>query len=169
MKKILLLLVTAFFMFPAHAVKFELFYSPTCGHCHEAMKFLDASLKAEYPSVTFVYHNIAKSHESNLLKHYAAKFNLTQVGVPLVVVGDEFTQGFGPGTAQDYRNMLNKYVTAGETKTVGTADLTVPEEVAVVATDEIPDVKSNNTLYFLVLVAVVCAIVFLPKLRKKKS
>ncbi len=110
MKKILLAL-TLFLGITTSvsAITFDLFYSPSCPHCHHAMKFIDEKLKKEFPTVKFKKHNVFISSESKIMKSKATKLGISRLGVPLVIVEENYVSGFGSPetTGQEYKDLIN--------------------------------------------------------------
>ncbi|OQX94513.1 MAG: hypothetical protein B6I23_00805, partial [Rickettsiaceae bacterium 4572_127] len=128
MKKILLVL-TLFLGITnsVSALTFDIFYSPSCHHCHDAMKYIDSDLKKEFPSVKIVKHNVFISSEGDLMKSKATKLGISRLGVPLAIVGENFVSGFGSAetTGQEYKDMINsafgvkkKIISNKEVKTI---------------------------------------------------
>ncbi|MBN1783822.1 MAG: hypothetical protein JW812_02550 [Alphaproteobacteria bacterium] len=93
----------------ASALTADLFYSPTCPHCHDAMRFIDAKLKKEYPNVNIVRHNVFISSEGDMMKEKALELGIARLGVPLFIVGDDFVSGFGSDetTGDEYRTAID--------------------------------------------------------------
>ncbi|MBN2881372.1 glutaredoxin family protein [Candidatus Woesearchaeota archaeon] len=80
------------------------FYSDTCPHCHDEMKFFDETIKNN-PNIVINYYEV--SHEGNrtLLEKFAKMYNTSTNGVPRTFIGNEVFIGFdfgeGPLTYHD--------------------------------------------------------------------
>jgi uncharacterized membrane protein/thiol-disulfide isomerase/thioredoxin len=74
-----------------HAV---LFFSPSCGHCHKVMTEDLPPLKEKYGAQLDILEVNTQTDEGRLL-FYAAleKYEITQAGVPLMVVGETVMMG----------------------------------------------------------------------------
>ncbi len=82
--------------------KFYLIYSPTCPHCHNAMKFIDGDLKAKYKNVNFEYVNVQTNDGLKKYKELVKKHNIKTNGVPVAIIGSTVILGFGQATQQEY-------------------------------------------------------------------
>ena len=85
------------------------FYSNTCPHCHEAMKFVNA----RYPDLRMNMVNVSTKQGQKKLLECAQKFNLgNRVGTPLFCMGDKYIMGwskeFGPRFDEYVQPFLNK-------------------------------------------------------------
>ncbi len=93
----------------------KIFYSPTCPHCRHAKEFIKDYLQEEYPEVVFEKHDVSQRHEANLMQHYASKLNIFGMGVPTIIVGDDYVQGYRTSvTDNEYRRLLDMYVSSAE-------------------------------------------------------
>jgi disulfide oxidoreductase YuzD len=155
MKKLFILLSTFFISLPSMALDLHLFYSPSCGHCHNAMEYFDSSLKKDYPNVQFKYHNIAKPVEANTMKHYVAKLNVPNMAVPLVIIENDYIQGFGPNTGMEYRNILNKYLNKETVSEEKTEELATPQDLK--EEEKLSDERSSFNIMNLVWLAIILA------------
>ncbi len=92
--------------------KIYFFYSNTCPHCHEALKYLDK----KYPDLEITMVNIAAPDGYKLLVECARKFNLgNMLGTPLFCMGDQHLMGWAPEYEAKFdamvRNFQNKTAT----------------------------------------------------------
>ncbi|MEO8327243.1 MAG: glutaredoxin domain-containing protein [Nitrospirota bacterium] len=72
----------------------EVFVRQGCPHCEKAKAYL-AHLKEQRPQLTIAVHDIGEDPQALLrLKVLAAKFDVTQLGVPAFYVGGELLVGF---------------------------------------------------------------------------
>jgi thiol-disulfide isomerase/thioredoxin len=71
------------------------FYSPTCPHC-AAQKPFNEQLAREFPQISFVYHDVTRPEEIELLQKMYEEYSLdtTRVNVPTTFVGKQAFVGF---------------------------------------------------------------------------
>ena len=77
-----------------------LFYSYTCPHCHEEIKFLNEEVMKVYPDLDL--HMFETAREENgknreLFKSFAERFNSSMSGVPRTFINGKVFVGFDPG------------------------------------------------------------------------
>ncbi len=79
------------------------FYSNTCPHCHEALKFINA----KYPDLRMNMVNVATKQGQKKLMECARKFNLgNRVGTPLFCMGDKYIMGW----SDEFAPRFNEYI-----------------------------------------------------------
>ena len=86
-----------------------LFHSNSCPHCRDAIKFIDNTLKSEFPDVVFKRYETSEPQARALLNEFSARLKFSVRYVPVAVFSnDKFMIGFdnAEGMGQDYRNML---------------------------------------------------------------
>jgi len=78
-------------------VSVHYFYLPTCPHCHEQLPIIE-ELRAEYPNVTFFYHDVSKQDELLFFMKMASERGLDtqRLGTPTTVIGDKAFVGVHP-------------------------------------------------------------------------
>ncbi len=74
-----------------------LFYSPTCPHCHAAMKFIDEKIKPKYKDIKIKEIDLTNKSNLPLYDIYAKTYGLRpgHRGVPAIYVGDKYMLGYG--------------------------------------------------------------------------
>ncbi len=73
--------------------KLYFFYSDTCPHCHDALKYIDT----KYPELKLTMVNVANENGFELLIKAAKKFKLgNRVGTPLFVWNNRYIMGWSP-------------------------------------------------------------------------
>lgn len=94
-----------------------IFYSPSCPHCHDALKFLD-SIEQKYKNLKITKYNTSKTSGANYYFHYTKKLNLNTSGVPLAVFGDKYELGYGTDdtTGQKYISHIEELLKETESK-----------------------------------------------------
>lgn len=134
MKKILMLLLTIILLLPINIfalnknyedvaasitgekieedkINLYLFYSESCPHCHEEMKYLN-TIKDKYKDVLNIYtYEVTKNKDNNkLLTTTKALFEVTQPYVPFTVIGKDYIVGFSETTKNDIENIIDNYL-----------------------------------------------------------
>ncbi|MHA1550100.1 MAG: glutaredoxin family protein, partial [Alphaproteobacteria bacterium] len=94
------------------ALTLDVFYSPTCPHCHSAMKFIDSNLKKEFPNLDVKKHNVFVSTEAEFMRSEVRRLSLRSTGVPLIVIGDDYFSGFGSAktTGEELRKLVQSHI-----------------------------------------------------------
>ncbi|MCK5452560.1 MAG: hypothetical protein KAI51_03920, partial [Candidatus Aenigmarchaeota archaeon] len=71
------------------------FYSNGCAHCANVEPLIEkiAADNEKYPNVIVHYHEIHNGDDYSLFEIACNTYNITQKGVPLVVIGDTHYQG----------------------------------------------------------------------------
>ena len=88
--------------------KLYFFYSDTCPHCHDALKYIDA----QYPELTLTMINVANEGGLELLIKAAQKFKLgNRVGTPLFVWKDQYLMGWSPQNEKLFNELAQAYLT----------------------------------------------------------
>ncbi|MGI5846019.1 MAG: LPXTG cell wall anchor domain-containing protein [Alphaproteobacteria bacterium] len=146
--------------------KIEIYYAPSCPHCHHAMAFIDQTLKAEYKDLEVVKVNVAEQPNRDTFIKVIKKCKFQSGGVPVLVVNEKCFQG--------YAEFMNTEIMAA----LGPADAkTDDSEINKSSENKIAELpeesikKSNNvnstTLYILLgLLIVALGAVFLVKKKK---
>lgn len=71
-------------------VDIHVFWSKGCPHCEKALSFFDR-LEAEQPAVVVHRHEVSDSRENlQLFLRTAQKYQISEPGVPLVVIGGQY-------------------------------------------------------------------------------
>ena len=116
MKKLLLTLCAVCFFFTAcekqsQAVseteidrgKIYFFFSDTCPHCHDALRYIER----KYPDLQYSMVNVANPAGYDLFVKCARKFNLGRnIGTPLFCMGSNYLMGWAP----EYEARFDQYV-----------------------------------------------------------
>ena len=77
----------------------HIFASKTCPHCTKEKEFLK-SFKKEHPALKIYHYDVAYPQNSQLLTAVAYALNVKGGGVPLTVIGDEFTIGYSESATE---------------------------------------------------------------------
>ena len=95
---------------PDDSVNFELyndslvlFYSYTCPHCHEEMKFLENTVKKIYPNLNMHFYEISRAENEKhreLFNLFANKYNSSTSGVPRTFISGRAFIGFDKGNGE---------------------------------------------------------------------
>ncbi len=90
---------------PKEVISF--FYSNTCPHCHEALKYVNAN----YPDLRMNMVNVATKQGQNKLIECARKFNLgNRVGTPLFCMGDKYIMGWADGFGARFDEYIKPFL-----------------------------------------------------------
>ena len=118
MKKIIFasfafLLFFSFFSFTKAEEKTSVifFYSETCPHCKEEIKFLD-KLEAEYPEFVIMrYEAVANSKNREILKGFYEKYQVPKEHLgrlPIIFTPDKYFIGFNESIGEKIKSCLNE-------------------------------------------------------------
>ena len=122
--------IAGVFMKPSKDVKQEknmmfepemvVMYSPTCPHCHDAIEFIEKHIKPKFPKLKISMRNVTTDAGRDAIRYYADKFKLTDIGVPLVVFGDDkYEMGFGGDiTGEKYIRIIKDLFAKHETANI---------------------------------------------------
>lgn len=93
-------------------INLYLFYSYSCPHCHEEIKYLESDFQEKYKDKVNVYKfEVAKNKDnSSMMMSVKALFDLTSPSVPFTVIGNEYILGYGDGTSDDIEQVVDKYL-----------------------------------------------------------
>ena len=72
-------------------VDFYLFYSESCGHCHNEREWIE-SVKNDYPYVEFHLYEV--SQETELFRKVMTEFGVEDEYVPLTIIGNDYFVGY---------------------------------------------------------------------------
>ena len=89
----------------ANAADITLYYSPTCGHCHNARDFMAGTLAYEYPTLKIEAVNVLDGHMADF-ESTLKKCEYSSGGVPVIVIGDKCFQGYGAGLNNELRKAI---------------------------------------------------------------
>lgn len=88
----------------------ELFYSPTCPHCHNEISFL-GTMQTKYKKLQVNNHNVFDVGTKNKLTEYYKKYNVPkfrQGQVPLTFINNKYYLGFSDSIAYEIENQIKK-------------------------------------------------------------
>ncbi len=118
MKKILLIIAAVFSLLTAckehqpitteeiAADKIYLFYSNSCPHCHDALKYINQN----HPDLQITMVNVANRQGYELFIKCAEKFNLgRQIGTPLFCMGNHHLMGWSPNIARQFDSLVSNF------------------------------------------------------------
>lgn len=146
------------------AQKIEIYFSPTCPHCHHALGFIDQTLINEYKTLEVVKVNVMEQQNREAFMAVLKKCKFQSGGVPVMVVNGKCFQGYAEFMNTDIMAALGP----ADAKT---ADAVAPtdEKADTAGLPEEPMAKSDNgnsvMLYVLlgVLVAALGMVLFIKK------
>ncbi len=75
----------------------NLFFSPTCPHCHKEREFLK-KMAVKYPELTINEYDVANKESIVMIFELARRHNMDESmlgGVPLTFIGDKYFLGYG--------------------------------------------------------------------------
>ena len=76
-------------------VELKLFYSQYCSHCKKEELFLEKLIK-KYPELLITKYQVDTDKDNQKLFAITAQgLGITQLGVPLTIIGDQYFQGYG--------------------------------------------------------------------------
>ncbi len=107
-------LVFIFFLFiltfrvSAKEIDINLFYSESCRHCHDEIKFLN-KLKEDKPDIIINLYEINDSKNRDLFYNIRKLLDKPTSGVPYTVIGEYALVGFSTPTKGDIEHLINKY------------------------------------------------------------
>lgn len=139
MKKLIILLISIFFLIPLNTnalskdyndivapivnekqesekINIYLFYSETCPHCHNEIEYIKNELTKNYKNKLNIYTYEVTKNETNNKYMEATKtvLNITEPYVPLTIIGKEYTIGFSDSTKTSIENIIDNYLTNDE-------------------------------------------------------
>lgn len=94
-------------------VNLYLFYGKTCSHCHNFIEYFLKNYKEEYEDYFQIvaYETWYNDENDALARSVKDEVNITSEGVPFIIVGDEFFQGFREDDGENIiSSALNQYV-----------------------------------------------------------
>jgi cytochrome c biogenesis protein CcdA/glutaredoxin len=143
-----------------------IFYSSTCGHCAEAMRYID-TIKANYPEVNFQEINISNNFELvyELYEIYSVPTG-EQGAVPIMFVGDKYFLGTNNIKA-DLKETLDSL--EGETKIGGCPEDCEEKEIDLFLVLSLALVDAVNPCELAVLIILMTAILTRYPDKKKKA
>ena len=90
----------------ASAANVDLYYSPSCPHCHHARDFFVNKMIYEYPNLRVVQINVMNKDNLPKFREVLKKCNYKNGGVPVIVVGDKCFQGYADFMQQELRDAV---------------------------------------------------------------
>lgn len=151
----------------AHAdVNMQIYYSEECPHCHHAREFINKSLIPEYKTLKVQEISVPTNVEQ--FRKALQKCELSNGGVPLVIIGEKCIQGFGASetTGKEYRAAIDNYISSGKTATDDKASASSTNEV----TENMPQEPKSDTAFYLygLLAILLVGLGFVVFAKKKK-
>lgn len=87
--------------------KIYFFYSQTCPHCHDALKYINK----KYPGLQLSMINVSNASGMDLLLRCAKKFKLGRnIGTPLFCMGDEYIMGWAPEYEKKFDDAVKPFL-----------------------------------------------------------
>lgn len=164
--KIFLGLVFANFISNAIAAQnIEIYYSPTCPHCHHAMNFIDKTLSAQYKDLQVNKVNVTEQQNRDLFVTVLKKCKFQSGGVPVIVVNDKCFQGYAEFMNTDIMAALGAADVASDKAIADAKD----ESVAQLPPEQIhPADKGTTTMLYVLLGLLIAALGVVLFVKKKK-
>lgn len=106
--------ICCFFLFTfnvsAKEITLYLFHGDGCPHCKEEIEFLD-TIEDKYPGLKIVKYEVWYNDDnSNFMYKVATTMDPNRnIGLPLTIIGDTMTIGYGPGTASKIERAIEYY------------------------------------------------------------
>jgi LPXTG-motif cell wall-anchored protein len=148
------------------AQKIEIYYSPSCPHCHHALGFIDQTLSTEYKNLEVVKVNVMEKQNRDTFMAVLKKCKFQSGGVPVMVVNEKCFQGYAEFMNTDIMAALGP-ADAKTADTVATTDEKADTQTAGLPEEPIEKSDNGNSvmLYVLLglLVAALGAVVFVKK------
>jgi hypothetical protein len=91
------------------SAELNLFYSPTCPHCHEEMKFLEYVIGDKYPDFEINQFSLTEEKNLDLMRDYFIEYKVPQDifgGVPITFIGEKYYIGFNDDIARQIENQV---------------------------------------------------------------
>lgn len=104
-------LIGCVFMAGAHAADINIFYAPTCPHCHHAREFISSTLIYEYNDLKVSEINVMNVDNRQAFVDALFKCGYKTGGVPVIVVGEKCFQGYSDATQADLRAAIESDLT----------------------------------------------------------
>lgn len=84
----------------------HIFWAKGCLHCENALEFL-RPLPQSYPGLVIHAHEVSENQANlDLLIRIASAHDIREVGVPLLVLGDDVMVGFGESSGPMLRSQI---------------------------------------------------------------
>ncbi len=133
MKRLLLIVLAVFLCFPTESfalaetysdrvskftkseikenkINLYLFYGEECPHCEEERKWLKQIEKDYKDYVDIYYYEVWHNKKNaNIKKQVKAEFEITEKGVPLTIVGEDYFIGFSDVVGSRIENKIKEY------------------------------------------------------------
>ncbi len=93
-------------------LKLYFFYGNGCPHCAQEELYLD-TIKHSYNIDIQTFEIYNNQNNALLLQEVAQTMNIQSLGVPLLVIGDQYIVGYGPGTSDEINSKI-KYCLSNE-------------------------------------------------------
>lgn len=92
-------------------INLYLFYSETCPHCHDEMKYL-TTISEKYKDKLNIYkYEVTKNKDNaKLLTTIKKMFEVNGSGVPFTVIGNEHILGYSENTNTTIESIIDKYL-----------------------------------------------------------
>jgi LPXTG-motif cell wall-anchored protein len=149
------------------AQKIEIYFSPSCPHCHHAMGFIDQTLSPEYKNLEVVKVNVMEKQNRDTFMAVLKKCKFQSGGVPVMVVNEKCFQGYAEFMNTDIMAALGP----ADAKTSETAATNEKAEPQTARLPEEPMEKSgdgNSVMLYVLLGLLVAALVAVVFIKKKK-
>lgn len=107
-KKIIICLILTFLFIPMVSAKekvtINLFHLSTCPHCREEIKWLK-TIDDEYIKIN--YYEVSENKE--LYDKVLKKLDISETGVPLTIIGSDYTIGYSNSIKSDIEDYIDLY------------------------------------------------------------
>lgn len=111
MKKILIVLFISIMLVGCgkksdNKVNLYLFYSSTCPHCHNEIKWLD-EIKSKYKNLNIIKYEA--SENMDFYEKVIDKMNINDYHVPLTIIGSNYKIGFSDDIKEEIESNIKEY------------------------------------------------------------
>ena len=92
----------------AKQIDINLFYSETCTHCHEEIKFLNETKKTN-PNIVIHLYEINENENNILYKNIQELLDKPSLGVPYTVIGEYVLMGYSTSIKSDIEFLIKMF------------------------------------------------------------
>ncbi len=143
----------------------EIYYSPSCPHCHHAMEFIDKTLSVQYKDLQVNKVNVVEQKNRDAFMNVLKKCEYKSGGVPVMVVNGKCFQGYAEFMNTEIMQAMGPADVASD-KAVATEK---SESVAQLPPEQIqPADKGTSTMLYVLLGLLVAALGVVLFVKKKK-
>ena len=94
------------FIGAANAADINIYYSPTCPHCHHAREFISSELIYVYNDLNVTQIDVTNPEHQQEFMDTLKKCEYESGGVPVLVIGDKCFQGYADSMQGELREAI---------------------------------------------------------------